>query len=148
MKRVTLALGSLALVASLHAQAPVATASRTKEYVTTLASDQFEGRLSGTAGEQRASDYIVSQLQRIGAKPLPGQSGFKVGFEFTAGTRDGGSWVSLGATATRFDQRKDVQALSFSDNADVSDAPVVFAGYGIVVPDSQIFPTTAMRHSM
>src|SRR3954470_1411050 len=140
MKRATLALGSLALVASLHAQAPVATASRTKEYVTTLASDQFEGRLSGTAGEQRASDYIVSQLQRIGAKPLPGQSGFKVGFEFTAGTRDGGSWVSLCATATRFGQRKDVQALSFSDNADVSDAPVVFAGYGIVVPDSQNFP--------
>ena len=33
-----------------------------------------------------------------------------------------------------------MQALSFSDNADVSDAPVVFAGYGIVVPDSQNFP--------
>ena len=140
MKRALLALGSLALVTTLHAQAPATTASHTKEYVTTLASDQFEGRLSGTAGEQRASDYIVSQLQRMGAKPLPGQSGFKVGFEFTAGTRDGGSWVSLGGTTPRFDQRKDVQALSFSDNADVSDAPVVFGGYGIVVPDSQNFP--------
>src|SRR6187549_2022008 len=106
MKRATLALGSLALVVSLQAQAPATSGSRTKEYVTTLASDQFEGRLSGTAGEQRASDYIVSQLQRIGAKPLPGQSGFKVGFEFTAGTRDGGSWVRVGSqAAARFDQR-------------------------------------------
>src|SRR3954469_16749017 len=140
MKRATLALGSLALATSLHAQAPVATASHTKEYVTTLASDQFEGRLSGTAGEQRASDYIVSQLQRIGAKPLPGQSGFTVPFDFTAGTRDGGSWVRVGSQASaRFDQRKDVQALSFSDNADVTETPVVFAGYGIVVPDSQSF---------
>src|SRR3954468_18920482 len=125
MKRATLALGSLALVAALHAQAPVATASRTKEYVTTLASDQFEGRLSGTQGEQRASDYIVSELQRIGAKPLPGQTSFKIPFEFTAGTKDGGSWVSLGGRGTgRFDQRKDIQALSFSDNADVTDVPV------------------------
>ena len=105
MKRALLALGSLALVTALHAQAPATTASHTKEYVTTLASDQFEGRLSGTAGEQRASDYIVSQLQRIGAKPLPGRSGFKEGFEFTAGTRDGGSWVSLGGTTARFDQQ-------------------------------------------
>ena len=140
MKRALFALGSLAIVASLQAQSPATTASHTKEYVTTLASDQFEGRLSGTQGEQRASDYIISQLQRIGAKPLPGRTGFKVPFEFTAGTRDGGSWVSLGGTTARFDQRKDVQALSFSDNADVSDTPVVFAGYGIVVPDSQNFP--------
>ena len=31
-----------------------------------------------------------------------------------------------------------MQALSFSDNGEVS-GPVVFAGYGIVVPDSQDF---------
>ena len=141
MKRALLAVGSLAFVASLQAQAPATTASHTKEYVETLASDRFEGRLSGTQGEQRASDYIVSQLQRIGAKPLPGQTGFKIPFEFTAGTKDGGSWVSLGGRGTgRFDQRKDIQALSFSDNADVADVPVVFAGYGIVVPESQNFP--------
>src|SRR5207244_7397527 len=34
--------------------------------------------------------------------------------------------------------RTDIQALSFSDNADASGA-VVFAGYGIVVPESQDF---------
>jgi hypothetical protein len=138
MKRALIAFGSLAFAASLQAQAPATTASHTKDYVTMLASDQFDGRMSGTSGEQRAGDYIVSQLQRIGAKPLPGQSGFRIPFEFTAGTKDGGSWVRLAAT-DRFDQRKDVQALSFSDNADVSDTPVVFAGYGIVVPDSQNF---------
>jgi hypothetical protein len=124
--------------AVLLAQAPAAPASRTKTHVTTLASDQLEGRLSGSAGEQRASEYIVSELQRFGAKPLPGQGSFILPFEFTAGTRDGGSWVRLGQTA-RFDQRRDIQALSFSDNAEVLDAPVVFAGYGIVVPEAQNF---------
>lgn len=141
MKTRTLALaGSLAFSAALYAQAPATTPSRTKEYVTTLASDQLEGRLSGSVGEQRASDYLVSQLRRIGAQPVPGQTGFTVPFEFTAGTRDGGSWLRLGANGQRYDQRKDVQALSFSDNLDVTDAPVVFAGYGIVVPESQNFP--------
>lgn len=140
MKRALVIAGFVAYSASLYAQAPAAVASRTKTHVTTLASDQFEGRLSGSAGEQKASAYIVSELQRIGAKPLPGQSEFLVPFEFTAGSKDGGSWVGLGGKATaRFDQRKDVQALSFSDNGEVTNTPVVFAGYGIVVPDSQGF---------
>ena len=81
---------AIALTAALAAQTP-ATSSRTREYVTTLASDRTEGRLTGSPGEQLASDYIVSQLQRIGAKPLPGASSFLMPFEFTAGTKDGGS---------------------------------------------------------
>jgi hypothetical protein len=140
MKRPLIVLGTIAVTAALHAQAPATTSSRTRQHVTTLASDQLEGRLSGSPGEQRASDYIVAQLQRIGAKPLPGTQSYKIPFEFTAGTRDGGSWIQIGATgAAKFDARKDVQALSFSDNADVEHAPVVFAGYGIVVPESQNF---------
>ncbi len=130
---------ALLAAAPLHAQAP-ATASRTRAHVTTLAADQLGGRMSGSPGEQGASDYIVQQLQRIGARPLPGATAFTAPFEFTAGTRDGGSWVRLGGPAMqRFDQARDVQALSFSDNGDISDAPVIFAGYGIVVPDSQGF---------
>ncbi|MFN7914752.1 MAG: M28 family peptidase [Vicinamibacterales bacterium] len=140
MKRTALVLGTLALGSALYAQAPATTASRTRAHVTTLASDAFEGRLSGSAGEEKASAYLVAQLQRIGAKPLPGRDSFLMPFEFTAGSRDGGSWLRLGGKAAdRFEQRKDVQALSFSDNVDITDTPVVFAGYGIVVPDSQGF---------
>jgi hypothetical protein len=130
------AIAATAVAAAGHAQpAPV---SHSREYVTTLASDRMDGRLAGSNGEQLAADYIVSQLQRIGAKPLPGRTDFRVPFDFTAGTRDGGSWIGVG-TSTRFDQRKDVQALSFTDNGDVTGTPVVFAGYGIVVPDTQNF---------
>ena len=134
-------LGVIGLTASLQAQAPATTTSRTRQDVTLLASDQLEGRLSGSAGEQLASDFIISELRRIGARPLPGRSEYTLPFDFTEGSRDGGSWVRLGGAAQgRFEQRKDVQVLSFSDNADVTDTPVVFAGYGIVVPDSQGFP--------
>ncbi len=74
-----------------------------------------------------------SELTRIGARPLPGQTDFRLPFEFTAGTRDGGSTLTVGDVVFGRDQ---VRALSFSDNGEVT-GPVVFAGYGIVVPASQ-----------
>jgi hypothetical protein len=120
--------GVLALSASLHAQA-----SATRQHVETLASSRFEGRLAGSNGERLASDYLVAELQKIGARPLPGQTDFRLPFEFTAGTKDGGSTLTVGDAAFGRDQ---VRALSFSDNGDMT-GPVVFAGYGIVVPASQ-----------
>jgi hypothetical protein len=113
-----------------------AAATRTRQHVMTLASEAFEGRLAGSAGEARAADYIVAELKRIGAQPLPGATGYRLSFEFTAGTRDGGSTVTVGDRT--FATSVDVQALSFSDNGEVS-GPIVFAGYGIVVPGSQDF---------
>ena len=129
-----------------------AAASKTKADVTALASDRMEGRLTGTAGERAAGDYIISELRRIGAKPLPGNTDYRLPFEFTAGAHDGGSFVGVtqkpkitqgprgpvvGGVNSQF-RRTDVQALSFSDDAMVQ-GPVVFAGYGIVVPESQDF---------
>ena len=133
---------AFALAAVMHAQAP-ATRSRVREHVTTLASERFEGRLAGSNGERLASEYLVSQLRRIGAQPLPGRNDYLLPFEFTAGTRDGGSSLTLTAprlTATGpfTSTGRDIQALSFSDNGDVT-GPVVFAGYGIIVPEAQNF---------
>src|SRR5437899_12306255 len=70
----------------LDAQTP----SRTRAIVETLASPRLEGRLAGSNGEKLASDFLVGELQKIGAKPLPGQKEFLLSFEFTAGTKDGG----------------------------------------------------------
>ena len=116
--------------------ADTAAQTKTRTHVETLASPRLEGRLAGSNGEKLASDYLAAELQKIGAKPLPGQKDFRLPFEFTAGTRDGGSRVSVGTQT--FDTQNDVRALSFSDNAEVS-GPIVFAGYGIVVPESQDF---------
>src|SRR5688500_14054547 len=56
-------------------------------------------------------------------------------FEFTAGSRDGGSRITV---AGRVFTGPQVRALSFSDDGNVT-GPVVFAGYGIVVPEAQNF---------
>ena len=114
----------------------VAQTSATRAHVQTLASEKFAGREAGSPGERLAADYIASQLARAGAKALPGRKDMFVPFSFTAGSRDGGSRAVVG-TAT-FNTTKDVIALSFSDDAEVT-APVVFAGYGIVVPETQNF---------
>ena len=131
---------SLAVAITVAALAAVALAeaagSRARAHVQALASPRMDGRLSGSPGEERAAAYLISELRRIGAKPLPGARDYRLPFEFTAGTRDGGSTIAVSNRA--FSGRADVQALSFSDNGEVA-APVVFAGYGIVVPDSQDF---------
>jgi len=116
------------------------TPSKTRAHVEALASPRLEGRLTGSAGERLASDYLVSELRKIGARPLPGQADYRIAFDFTAGTRDGGSSVAISAPGTprTFSSRSDVQALSFSDNGDVT-GEVVFAGYGISVPEGQGF---------
>lgn len=132
---------SFALAAASGAWAAAQDAApTTKAYVTTLASDAYAGRATGTEGEHRAAQYIVSQLKRIGALPLPGSPDYRESFEFAAGAHDGGSSITVssreGSVSTSFDSRADVQALSFSDDGTLS-GPLVFAGYGIVLPRNQ-----------
>ena len=121
----------------------------TRQHVEALASERLDGRLTGSHGERLAGDYLVSQLQRIGAKPLPGATDYRLPFEFTAGTRDGGS------TRRRREQRRPerLAAVVHRIESPARRRPgavvlrqrrgravrVVFAGYGIVVPDSQDF---------
>jgi hypothetical protein len=143
----------LLVVATAPLPAQVATASRTRAHVETLASEKFGGRAAGSDGERLAADYIVGQLTRIGARPLPGRRDMFQSFEFTAGNRDGGSTIQIsrqstqqstvaggitvpgGVTASSFGQ---IRALSFSDDGTAT-GEGVFAGYGIVVPESQTF---------
>jgi len=138
MKRILIAL--LLLSTSVGAQ-QTAVPSRTRAAVEFLASDRLEGRDTGSPGERLAGEYIAMQLARAGAKPLPGRRDMFMPFEFTAGTRDGGSNLTIrgaGGASQAFRGGEQVQALSFSDDASISGA-VVFAGYGLVVPESQDF---------
>ena len=133
---------------SPHVHGQAAATSRTRAHVVALASERFEGRLTGSTGERLASQYIIEELKRIGAQPLPGRSDYRLSFPFTAGTKDGGSAVALQCPSATMRARTcqpttyrggdRVRALSFSDTGEVS-GPVVFAGYGIVVPESADF---------
>ncbi|MGD8817477.1 MAG: M20/M25/M40 family metallo-hydrolase, partial [Acidobacteriota bacterium] len=107
-----------------------------------LASDALGGRLTGTPDAAKAADYIVTRLQAFGAQPLPGEDGYRLPFDFTSGITDAGSRLQAsggllaGGIASSDD---DIRALAFSDSDAVS-GPLVFAGYGIKVPESQGYP--------
>jgi len=113
----------------------------TKTVVATLASEDFEGRLTGSEGSQKAADYVISELERFGASPAPGADGYLSPFPFTAGVADGGSHLTLklpSGEIKTWEDRASVQALSFSDTGTAS-GPLVFAGYGLNVPETDGF---------
>ena len=114
--------------------------SALESHVTTLASPEFGGRLTGTVGEQRAAAYLAEQLAALGAEPLPGEDDLLLDFEFTSGARDTGSTIRIetGTGDAAFSDHTQIQALGFSDSTEV-EGEAVFAGYGIRVPDSQDF---------
>src|SRR5581483_7241987 len=126
MRTYTLRISTGALVIACSALSAVADGQDTKAYVRTLASERFEGRLAGSNGERLAADFLVGELQKIGAKPLPGQADFREPFEFTAGTKDGGSGLSIryaaqgGVESGVTNSGVGIRALSFSDNGDVT----------------------------
>ncbi|MXW01879.1 MAG: M20/M25/M40 family metallo-hydrolase [Holophagales bacterium] len=135
------ALAALAASPEREASGPPADPrSALESHVTTLASPEFGGRLTGTEGEQRAAAYLVEQLAALDAEPLPGEDDLLLDFEFTSGARDTGSTIRIATESGTdvFSDHTQIQALGFSDSTEV-EGDAVFAGYGIRVPDSQEF---------
>jgi len=65
-------------------------ANRIKGHIKTLASDEYEGRGTGSAGEKKANDYIESQFKKI--KLLPkGENGYDQSFPFKGGVHGTGA---------------------------------------------------------
>jgi Zn-dependent M28 family amino/carboxypeptidase len=106
-------------------------------YVKVLASDDMEGRETGSPALRRAEEYVVAQLQADGLEPA-GANGFyqPIQFESRQVVESGSSLALV--------HRKQVEPLSFSDDAFFStrvdlapsvEAPLVFAGYGLSVPE-------------
>ncbi len=131
--------GLVVIMACTSIESPLDEKFSSRDVVKVLASDEFEGRLTGTIGSEKAANYIVDRLVEIGAEPLPGWEKFRQPFQFTAGVSDGGtSLVLTGMDGAQAWANEEVQALSFSENGTVS-GQLVFAGYGLSVPESDGF---------
>jgi len=105
--------------------------ARIQQDVKYLASDELEGRLTGSKGATEAADYIAAEFRRVGLKPLT--TGYKQKFPYVAG-------VSLGKNNSfLFGKEKlnvgvDWLPLGFSSSATVA-GDVVFVGYGITASE-------------
>ena len=125
-------------VAAAHGFSPEINTNDLKAIVSHLASEELEGRLSGSPGAERAADYIAAQMQRIGLRFVGTNDGFFQRYEFTSGARvitnaNRLSVTPAGGSPVEFAVEQDFRPLAFTANADV-EGQVVFVGYGLSIP--------------
>lgn len=103
-----------------------------RSYLTVLASDEFEGRETGSEGQRKAADFIAAHFDRLGLPKIGEGDSYFQQIAFTAENWDNGQ-IELDANGEKYRHLSDF--LSFpSANVDrpaFSAKEVVFLGYGI-----------------
>jgi Zn-dependent M28 family amino/carboxypeptidase len=133
--RSTITIIFLTLLLNLYGQSePEITVKELEQHVGFLASDNFGGRLPGTAGDKLSQAYIVGEYQRSGIELLAnnGFQYFEVVTSAEAGEHNMFSYFGTEATV-----KEDFVPLSFSKNATLESA-VCFVGYGFQVKNDSI----------
>jgi len=106
---------------------------RLKIDVSTLASDQMEGREPGTTGEIKARDYIVGRMEEIGLTPK-GTNGFVQAFSYFETVKQKPNKTTLTLNDKRLKLNHQFYPIGLSSNASIVDVPVLYARYGIHMP--------------
>ncbi|CCA92623.1 M28 family metallopeptidase [Novosphingobium sp. PP1Y] len=141
MRKLPPVLAAALLAASSHpALAKVSVdADRIAADVKTLASDTFEGRAPGTAGEDRTIGYLIARFQDLGLQPAgpDGQWMQTVPLLHTKLEKARTLAFTGPKGAMPVEQAKDlyVSTVRPDDIAAIENAPVVFVGYGVNAPE-------------
>jgi Tol biopolymer transport system component len=102
-------------------------------HVEYLCRPQLGGRLTGTKGEQLATNYVALHFETLGLVPAGDNDTWFQEFEFTSGVSAGpDNSASVQGKPLKLDT--DYRPVAFSANATIEPADVVFAGYGLRVP--------------
>ena len=130
-------------LAALASATPVAAqtidAERVSDTVRVLASDLFEGRAPGTAGEDRTIGYLIARFQALGLEPGGPDGGWtqsvpllrtQLGTPSRFAVTVGGRWIPWTAGTDVY-----VSTLQPVDEAAIRAAPMVFVGYGVSAPE-------------
>lgn len=114
------------------------TAADYAELVKTLASDEFEGRAPGTAGEEKTVEYIRAQFERIGLQPGNNGSWFQdVPMVETTASADTVLHITAGGKqhSLAFGPDMVIGTRTGEAKVKVEDSELVFVGYGIDAPE-------------
>ncbi|HEX5107890.1 MAG TPA: M28 family peptidase [Vicinamibacterales bacterium] len=109
-----------------------------RDAVAMLASDEFEGRAPGTAGDRRTRTFLTSRLEALGFRPGGPGGQWEQTFDVVGVTpKVPPTWRFQGATSVELRARDDFIAVSGvqADSASLDRAEVVFVGYGIEAPE-------------
>jgi hypothetical protein len=119
---------------------PAGTSARWFAHVQALANDGMEGRNTGSPAHKRAADYVATQFKNAGLEPA-GVAGYiqPVAFK-TRRIVEAQSSLALvkGGRAEPLTLGEDANINMRGDPSPSVDAPLVFAGYGLHVPERGI----------
>ena len=112
-----------------------------QRHIEILASDELEGRMTGSKGAELAAKHIAAQFAHLKLNPIGDEASYFQEFEFTAGRRIIAEENHFHLTrqvhgsdqVMEFSVEQDFQPLSFSRNG-IVEGEVVFVGYGLTVP--------------
>jgi Zn-dependent M28 family amino/carboxypeptidase len=107
-------------------------------HIAALASDDFEGRKPGTAGEEKTVDYIRRQFAEAGLKPGHGTTFFQSVplVEITAAPDTTLTFERTGnKRELKYAQDMVVWTKRVVPQSSIDNSPLVFVGYGIVAPE-------------
>ncbi|MCG8650566.1 MAG: M28 family peptidase, partial [Pirellulales bacterium] len=125
-----------AALATAEVSSPEFTPADVGRHVDYLTRPELGGRLTGTEGEKRATAYVAAYLENLGFEPAGQDGSYFHEFEFPAGSKlTADNQLLLGDQPLTLDEQW--LPLTFSRVGKIAAAPVVFAGYGMVVPGSE-----------
>jgi Zn-dependent M28 family amino/carboxypeptidase len=110
---------------------------RLLSHIEILASDEFEGRLPGTAGEEKTVAYLLEQFQALGLEPGNPDGSFTQDVTLVGirSTTSGSIEVDGGTLPLRFPDNFVGVSYRDGDRVTVSGSEVVFVGYGVEAPE-------------
>jgi len=113
---------------------PELRASRLTDHVRFLASDQLQGRLTGSAGDSLAAEYVRSVLIKEGLTPLfdKGYERYRVTDKIIYGPQN-----KLSVNDTSFKSESDFAPFAFSQNNSFT-GKVFFGGYGFEINEDSL----------
>ncbi|HKK46118.1 MAG TPA: M28 family peptidase [Balneolaceae bacterium] len=105
-----------------------------------LSSDEFQGRATGTPGEEKTVDYLVSQFKKYGIRGGMPDSSYVQDVPLVGQKTSNDAKINItrnGQTIQTLDYYSDFMAwpANLSENVSVEDAPLLYVGYGIQAPE-------------
>ena len=140
MRRMLMVAAVAMLAGTIGLRADDKTAARWFSHVEALANDGMEGRNTGSPAHKRAAEYVAAQLRRSGLEPA-GVGGYIQPVPFK--TR---KIVEAGSSLALVREGK-AEPLKLGDDANINlrvdpapavEAPLVFVGYGLNIPERGI----------
>jgi len=113
------------------------TAADILKRTTVLASDAFEGRGPGTAGEDSTINYLTRQFRELGLQPGNPDGTFVQNVPMVGFTAQPEASFKAGGKTIPLNFPSDYVAVSrrFVPTIDINNSDMVFVGYGIVAPE-------------